>query len=163
MVSDTKREKIWDPDLMILRARSLKRLVEELKRNGTESRRSDGLLFKGKFLAVPVLLSLATEIALKAWQCRERNGPPDHGHDLLKLFDGLGKNAQRRLADKMPEVPSELPGLPPYYPGLRRALCLNKDIFVEWRYSHEHLNLYAETGVLKTALTAIVEAYNEPA
>ena len=30
---------------------------------------------------------------------------------------------------------------------------------MEWRYAHEHDSLFAETGVLKTALAAIVEAY----
>ena len=104
-------------------------------------------------------LSYIIPIGLKAWQCKERNGPPDKTHDLLKLFDGLGENARRRLEDKMPEVPSPVAGLPPIYPGIRNALCQNKNLFVKWRYAHEHVSLFAETGVLKTALTAIVEAY----
>ena len=148
------REVVWHPDLMMIRASSLRRLVEHL-----EAGQRDGSQFEGTSVAVPILLSLAAEIGLKAWQCKERNGPPDKTHDLLKLFDGLGENARRRLEDKMPEVPSPVAGLPPFYPGIRNALCQNKNLFVEWRYAHEHHSLFAETGVLKTALTAIVEAY----
>ena len=148
------REVIWNPDLMMIRASELGRLVEHLSAG-----QSDGSSFEGTTVATPILLSLAAEIGLKAWQCKERNGPPDKTHDLLKLFDGLGENARRRLEDKMPEVPSPVAGLPPIYPGIRNALCQNKNLFVEWRYAHEHVSLFAETGVLKTALTAIVEAY----
>ena len=129
VVGDTKGQKVRDPNFMISRVKSLRRLVEELELNGSESGESDGLLLEGKILAAPILLSLATEIALKAWQCRERNGSPDQSHDLLKLFDGLREDAQRQLEEKMPEVPSRLPGLPPTYPGIRSALSLNKDVF----------------------------------
>ena len=148
------REVVWHPDLMMIRASSLRRLVEHL-----EAGQRDGSQFEGTSVAVPILLSLAAEIGLKAWQCKERSGPPDKTHDLLELFDGLEENARRRLEDKMPEVPSPVAGLPPFYPGIRNALCQNKNLFVEWRYAHEHHSLFAETGVLKTALTAIVEAY----
>ena len=148
------REVIWNPDLMMIRASELGRLVKHLSAG-----QSDGSSFEGTTVAAPILLSLAAEIGLKAWQCKERNGPPDKTHDLLKLFDGLGENARRRLEDKMPEVPRPVAGLPPIYPGIRNVLCQNKNLFVEWRYAHEHVSLFAETGVLKTALTAIVEAY----
>ena len=148
------REVVWHPDLMMIRASELGRLVEHL-----EAGQRDGSSFEGTTVAAPILLSLAAEIGLKAWQCKERNGPPDKTHDLLQLLDGLGENARRRLEDKMPEVPSPVAGLPPIYPGIRNALSQNKNLFVEWRYAHEHHSLFAETGVLKTALTAIVEAY----
>ncbi|MCY3877398.1 MAG: hypothetical protein OXF88_24300 [Rhodobacteraceae bacterium] len=110
-------------------------------------------------MAVPILLSLATEIGLKAWQCKERAGLPDQTHDFLKLFDGLAETTRRRLEEKMPEVPGPVAGLPPYCPGIREALCQNRNLFVDWRYAHEHHALFAETGVLKAALTAIVESY----
>ena len=152
------REVVWHPDLMMIRANELRRLVEHLD-DADRSGQSDGSRFEGTSVAVPILLSLAAEIGLKAWQCRERDGPPDQTHDLLNLFDALGENARTRLEQRMPEVPSPVAGLPPYYPGIRDALCQNKNLFVEWRYAHEHHSLFAETGVLKTALTAIVEAY----
>ena len=152
------REVVWHPDLMMIRANELRRLVEHLD-DADMSGQSDGSRFEGTSVAVPILLSLAAEIGLKAWQCRERDGPLDQTHDLLNLFDALGENARTRLEQRMPEVPSPVAGLPPYYPGIRDALYQNKNLFVEWRYAHEHHSLFAETGVLKTALTAIVEAY----
>ena len=149
------RDSFWknNPDLMMRRANELGRLVEHL-----EAELRDGSWREGTFIAIPILLSLAAEIALKAWQRRERNGPPDPTHDLLKLFDGLGENARRRLEDEMPEVPGPLPEFP-IYPGIRNALRQNKKVFVEWRYSYEHDSLTAETEVLKVALKALVEAY----
>ena len=57
---------------MIWNAKSLQRVMKELERYGSESSTSDPLLFQGSGLAGPILLSLATEISLKAWQCRER-------------------------------------------------------------------------------------------
>ena len=153
--------KIWDPYQMMSRAKALRRLAEHLDDDGTVPNQWDGRLQEGRFVAVPVLLALATEIALKAWKCHERNGRPEQTHDLLELFLGLGKDAQRRLSEKMPEYPSPVPGLPPAYPGIQTALSNCRNIFVEWRYSHEHRHLRAETGVLKTALNAIIEVYDE--
>ena len=150
------RDSFWknNPDLMMIRANELRRLVEHL-----DAEQRDGVWHEGTSVAVPVLLSLAVEIGLKAWHRREGNESPVKTHDLLELFDGLGENTRRRLEDKMPEVPGPVAGLPPYYPGIRNALCQNRKLFLEWRYAHEHDALFAETGVLKTALKAIVEAY----
>ncbi len=142
-----------NPDLMMMRARELGRLVEHL-----DAERRDGAWREGTSVAVPVLLSLAVEIGLKAWHRREGNKSPVRTHDLLKLFDGLGEGTQKRLEDRMPEVAGPVPEWP-IYPGIRSALRQNKDIFTEWRYAHEHDALFAETGALKTALAAIVEAY----
>ena len=149
------RDSFWknNPDLMMSRAHELGRLVEHL-----DAEQRDGVWREGTNLAVPVLLSLAVEIGLKAWHRKEGNESPVKTHDLLKLFDGLGENTQRRLEDKMPEVPGVIPEWPAY-PGIRNALRQNRDIFTKWRYAHEHDDLYAETGVLKTALKAIVDAY----
>ena len=47
----------------------------------------------------------------------------------------------------------------PIYPGIRNALRQNKDVFTQWRYAHEHDALFAETGVLKAALKAIVDEF----
>lgn len=135
--------------------------MEEINRDGKQEGLEDGLLLEGKVIAEPVLLSLGTEIALKAWQCWERNGAHDRTHDLVELFDALGDKSRKRLEEKMPENGSPVGGLPPVYPGVRNALARCRSVFVEWRYAHEHRSLYAETGVLKTALEAIVEAYGD--
>ena len=49
---------------MMDNARSLQRVAHEIERNETQSLKSDLLLFSGQLLAVPILLSLAAEIAL---------------------------------------------------------------------------------------------------
>ena len=56
------------------------------------------------------MLSLALEIALKAWQRRERQGAPDRSHDLLQLFEGLEEATQKRLEAKMPPMVDPLVG-----------------------------------------------------
>ena len=57
----------WNPDSMIEHAASVQRVAKELEKNGHEAAQSDIWLFRGTFLPVPILLSLETEIALKAW------------------------------------------------------------------------------------------------
>ncbi len=149
------RDSFWknNPLLMMIRANELGRLVEHL-----EAEQRDGVWHEGTNMAVPVLLSLAAEIGLKAWHRSEGNEAAIKTHDLLELFDSLGENTRRRLEDKMPEIPSPISDWP-IYPGIRNALCQNKNIFTQWRYAHEHDSLAAETGVLKAALKAIVDAY----
>ena len=84
---------------------------EGLERNRDNSKH-DTLLFSGVFMAVPVLLALATEIALKAWLYKEKKETPDRRHDLLDLYDDLGEITRKRLEAKVPEVPHPLPGFP---------------------------------------------------
>ena len=92
------------PYAMIDEAKSLHRVAKELEQNGSESFQSDRLLFLGIGRAVPILLSLATEIALKAWQVREGKEEPDQTHDLLKLFESLEQGTQEMLEDRMREL-----------------------------------------------------------
>ena len=96
MLDNKNSEETWDADLMILNAQSLQGVANLLERN-RNSPQSDPVLMWGIGLAVPVLLGLATEIALKAWQSRERKGKPDRSHDLLKLFDNLEKPTRMQL------------------------------------------------------------------
>lgn len=55
-------------------------------------------------MTVPNLLTLATEIALKAWQCWERQKAPKRTHDLLKLFHSLEQDTQEVLEARMRKV-----------------------------------------------------------
>ena len=96
-----EREICWDPDRMILHALAVQKDVRAL--SSALDRHEDLLMGQGHVR--PVLLALATEIALKAWQCRERKGPPDHGHDLVELFDALSEDARERLQAQLPEWP----------------------------------------------------------
>ena len=103
---------------MLDTAKSLHHVANALD-SDRKSTPSDHLTIKGAFVAVPVLLTLATELALKTWYCRELKQPPPKCHDLLYLFDALPPAVQARLADALPEVPDPVHGgLPPVRPGI---------------------------------------------
>ena len=144
-------------------AKSLQRAAEELELDG-ESVQSDHLLFEGKLLAVPVLLTLATEIGLKALQCQEKKGAPPRSHDLLALFDGLGEAARARLEATWPEIPNPLPGFPPIRPAIRETLSFHRHAFQRWRYMYEYIHKGPQTfqtGEIKGVLAAIVGVYEK--
>ena len=63
----------------------------------------------------------------------------------------------------MPGVPRVHPDLPSVYPGIREALEANRTLFVEWRYLHERPWALAETSVLKEAISAIIDTFEESA
>ena len=160
----TAREIFWPPDWIMQEAMSLQGLAERL-----ETDRENHPSVSKPTTAAPVLLALATELALKAWQCRERNGKaPDKTHDLAKLFDDLGDDARTLLERAMPAHPDPMAPFIPVYSGIREALNVNRKLFETWRYPYEYPGLTAETGTLKTALAAIVDTYwrfvppNEP-
>ncbi len=146
-------EIFWHPEWMLLEAANLGRLVERLD-TPEEGRASH---FDRSSIAVPVLLSLAIELALKALQWNERDGrAPARTHDLLMLFKGLKKDTRERIEANMPEVPGTFPELP-HRPGIRTALSRARKAFIDWRYPYEHPGLSVETPVLKTALKAILD------
>ncbi len=143
---------------MILHAVALQEVARKLM---------DGEFASGRSHAHAVLLALAVEIALKAWQCRERKGgDPDHSHCLVKLFDRLSEDAQERLQTRMPEHPwprgaehARLSGNP-FGGGIRVVLEAHRNTFEAWRYSYEHDALYTWPPQLDEALTAIIDTYN---
>ena len=166
-----------DTHSMINSARSLQRLANELGKNGHGTESSDEWLFEGIFLACPILLSLATEIALKAWQCSERQAPPDRTHDLLKLFESLKQDTQEMLEARMRKVSrwsvnAGQPGmresnrdiqdmfLARTHP-LRDVLTDHSDANMRWRFLYERRMETFDTGEIDSALTVIIDAYNE--
>ena len=166
-----------DTHSMIWSARSLQRVANELEKNVHETESSDERLVEGKFLACPILLSLATEIALKAWQCSERQEPPDRTHDLLKLFESLKQDTQEMLEARMRNVSrwsvnAGQPGLRESnrdvqdmflartHP-LRDALSDHSDANMRWRFLYERSSETFETSEIDSALTVIIDAYNE--
>ena len=155
-------KRAWEPDTMIWNARSLQKVAGQLASERVPPG-EDVFLFTGQLLAGPILLALATEIALKAWQCRERQGPPDSYHDLLKLFEGLSEEARDILEAACPEqpLPGEVQAYIPIHSGMRRILETHRDTFVRWRYAHETMNAHAFPPALNAALTAISEAYDQ--
>ena len=170
MAKKGKREEISFQDSILVRcqmvdeAKSLQRVAKELGRNGSESSQSDSVLSKGKRRAVPILLSLATEIALKAWQVREGKKKPDQTHDLLKLFESLQPNAQEILEARMRELSPHYQWPLTKHP-LRDVLCSHKDAFERWRYGYETIirrdGVRFDTGDIDRALTVIVDAYHD--
>ena len=189
MAGKQNHREIWETDSMIMirNAKALQRVVKELEKNkskpsnewgkwdrGTE----DQLLFLGRLLAVPNLLSLATEIALKAWQCWERKKAPERTHNLLELFESLEQNTQEMLEAKMRKmspysVRAGQPGmqnLSPFEQEMRAAkmnplrdiLRSHSDAYERWRYLHEETSsAQFETGEIDRALTVIIDAYEK--
>ena len=167
----------WDTDSMIWNAKSLQRVANELERNTSESLRQDSFLFWGISLAGPILLSLVTEIALKAWQCRERKGKPEKIHDMLKLFDGLESRTQETLEARMRKQSShsvwaEDPRMQNLNADLqdilgakmhplRDVLCSHRDAHTHWRFIHEDPEGVFETAEIDRALTVIIDAYEK--
>ena len=162
MPDDKNRKATWNTDGMIWHAKALQRVAKELNSDGSKSPKSDLLLFSGKLVAGPILLSLAIEIALKAWQCQERQGAPDPTHDLVKLFEGLEPATQKQLQEKMPAVPD--PWLGPafmVYEGLYELLRSHRNEHTHWRYLYEDPFGKFETSELDRALTVIIGTYDK--
>ena len=177
-MSDKKNDRAsWDSDSMIGNAKSLQRVARELEKNGQEAGQSDNWLFQGIVLAGPILLSLATEIALKAWQCSEREKAPDRTHDLLKLFDSLKQDTQEMLEARMRKVSphSVWAGEPRFrnlnpdlqdiwgarIQPLRAVLSSHCKAFQRWRYLYEESFAKFESAEIDRALTVIIDAYAE--
>ena len=170
--------KSWNADSMIKNAKALQRVVKELRKIGSEPCPQDQLLFQGRFLAIPNLLSLATEIALKAWQCRERQKAPERTHDLLDLFHSLEQNTQEMLEARMRKlspysVGAEQPGMQNLDPieqemfvatmhPLRDVLRSHSDANVRWRYLYEEtFSAQFKISEIDRALTMIIDAYEK--
>lgn len=153
MSDNQDNEENWDAWSMILNAKSLQRVANELESHMGDPH-SDPLLFEGKFVAVPVLLTLATEIALKAWQCKEQKARPARSHDLLKLFDGLSEDTQTLLAEKLSRSLST-------QPSIRTTLGFHRKIFEQWRYLYEGGAKKFQIAEINNVLTVIIDTYEE--
>ena len=110
MAGKQNHGELGDADAMIRNAKALQRVVEELEKNKPKPSLSDGwsrwnrgtedqLLFRGKFLAVPNLLSLATEIALYDMQ-RRYELSDDEWHLIQDLFPPPKKMGRPRRDDR---------------------------------------------------------------
>lgn len=147
---------------MMFAARALRELVRSLRNDVDPS--ANAALFEGQFIARPVLLALAMELALKAWGARENeNGAIPKTHDLLKLFDGLNEDTRTRLESALPEIPHPCRGFRPIRPGLRSMLDCNRDAFVQWRYLHEHSSARFPDGEFNEALSSVIGEFDRTA
>lgn len=155
-------QRVSDPHEIMMSARSLQAFVNSFE--DIVDPTPDALLFQGQFIAGPVLLSLAMELALKAWWATEnQNLDIPKTHDLVKLFDELNERTRAVLEEAHPEFPSPFRGSPPIRRGLRSLLVCSKDAFVEWRYLHEMTRARFQNGEFNEALSAVIEEFDRTA
>ncbi len=164
---------------MIDHARALLRAAQEVdRRDPSPASAPDFFSSYGHAIAMPVLLSLATEIALKAWLCREGK-TPIRSHDLFRLFCELEPATQKRLEEAV-QPPSpyrqyalERLGIPAllegttgpgavHFQGLRDILRIYGKAFEEWRYRYEDLEGTFATARFTEVLTIIIDEYFKP-
>lgn len=166
-----------DPEMMIDNAKALRRAAKELEQHKSKTDHTDTSLFLGVLLAVPDLLLLATEIALKAWLCRERGFAPEPTHNLLKLFQSLNKETQEFMETKMrklshystysedPRFKNQSPEVQEMFGAkmnpLRDILSSHADLYTKWRYAHEGLSASFETSEIDHALTVLIDTYEK--
>ncbi len=178
MTDTAKNKKLLNPDFMMDHARALLRVAHEMGR-GNSSPASDRDFFSsyGHTIAVSILWSLAMEVALKAWRCREGKAPV-RSHDLFRLFCGLEPATQKRLEEAVqPPHQREVlellrisallegttdPGMADLY-GLRDILRTYRKTFEEWRYRYEDPWGVFATARLTKVLTIIIDEYSKPA
>ncbi len=147
---------------MMYSARALQTLVRTFGEGVDPS--SNASLFQGQFIAGPVLLALAMELALKAWWAKENKvSEIPKTHDLLRLFDGLSEDTRTGLESAHPEVPHPIRGFPPVRPGLRSMLASNSAVFVEWRYLHELRRAGFPHGEFNEALSSVIREFDRTA
>ena len=148
---------------MISNAKSLQEIANHL--DADMELQPGSFLFDGKFLAAPILMALATEIALKALKYQEQREPPKRTHDLLKLFEDLSEDTQTRLEEGLPSRLDPISlrlGVQNFRPagaGMRKVLEYHRHSFERWRYLHEIENEEYYLPALDEALTVIIETY----
>ena len=166
-----------EPDWMIENAKALRRAAKELEQHRSKTDQTDNLLFLGVLLAVPDLLLLATEIALKAWHCREQNVASKPTHNLLKLFESLNIETQELMEAKMRKLShysrySEDPRMKhqsldvqemfgAVMNPLRYILTSHADLYTRWRYLHEGVCANFESSEIDHALTVLIDTYEK--
>ena len=167
MSKNKNKNLAWDPYWMICHAKSLQEVANHLSADMEPEPMSENYLFSGKFMSVPILMALATEIALKALQCQERKSSPMYTHDLLELFEGLSENTQTRLEE---ELPSQLDSvslrlrIQDFFPvgaGMRKVLEFHRCSFMNYRYRYESPGGSFYPPALDEALTVIINTYDQ--
>ncbi len=154
--------------------------AEDAERESGDAQ-SEEALFLGALLGVPILLALAVEIALKAWQARD-SGDHDRGrdgHHLLKLY-----GSRRIKAESKAEIGAAVEGVPfwtghPVAAGgppdllmqfppdaetyIRAVLGAHATTFVDARYHVETLSrrkgMTVWTSHLHRVLKALIQAF----
>ena len=182
MVVTQKSDSKFCSDSMIESARNLRRVCKELDRGLFEKNskmKTDTHFFSGTIKAVPILKSLAIEIALKAWLNleEEKNSIPLI-HNLLDLFDMLESSTQEKLEARMRKLspnsiwadhlsskelgPNEQDMLNARMDPLRNVLKTHRNAHMHWRYLYEETEGCSfDTGELDIVLSVLFDAYSE--
>lgn len=175
MSNDKETGKYLDVYRMMDYAESLRLVAKELQPKSSDPK-TDTRLFDGVFLSVPILLTHATEIALKAWQFREFEEVNTRTHDLLKLYQSLKPSTRKMLEARMRKVSpnsiwSEDPRFQNQSPDvqevfrakthpLRDVLSSHCDLNVRWRFLYEErYSVKFDIGEINLALTVLIESF----
>ena len=114
----------------------------------------------GNAVAVVVLTSYATEIALKTLHALNKPyEPPPRGHYLMDLYDQLEATVKAEAQQSISELPPL--GAPSWIgenPDIRALICQGNSNFSDWRYLPERPRV--ESGVPKV-LVNIVQVIQE--
>ena len=110
----------------------------------------------GRVAGAIVLEALALEIVLKARLLRAEI-PVPRTHDHSALY-GLLPDAEKQEAEQRYQTA----GWPPMRATtLAEALSASANVFVEWRYMHEHVSVQASTGEIRRAYAALADGMPE--
>ena len=181
MVDIKKNDSKFCSDSMIESAQNLHRVCEELDNRFFEKHsksKTDTHLLSGTIQTVPILKSLAIEIALKALlNLKQEKNCVCFTHDLVDLFDELKSSTQEKLEARMRKLspnsiwadhlsskelgPNEQDMLNARMDPLHNVLETHRDAHKHWRYLYETKGCSFETGELDLVLTVIFDAYSE--
>ena len=103
-------------------------------------------------LILPTIITqvFGIEAALKALIWRQGETPPK-SHDLLKLYEMLAPETQRRIREKGEAVKVRVKGV----------LMEHRHSFQEWRYRDSGGFLTVHTGAIEVAFRAVIYTYQE--
>lgn len=112
----------------------------------------------------PMLLTLAMELALKAWIVFDHDdGSVIKSHNLTNLFGRLTPQSQQILDAQFKET------VAPYHPsglhidyGIEDLLYQHQDAFVDWRYLHERKkSLNFDHGAFEATLEMVLREFDK--
>lgn len=111
----------------------------------------------------PMLLALSMELALKAWFVFDFDDPVViRSHNLMKLFEALKPDSQRRLDDQFKQtVAPSHPSLFFSDYGICHVLYQHRDAFTDWRYIHEPKHTRFDRGTFQATLEMVLAEFRK--
>lgn len=123
----------------------------------------DGLGALADMGVEPMLLALSMELALKAWFVFDHDDDNvPRSHDLMKLFEGLKPESQRRLDHEFKRtVALSHPDLFYFDFGIGHVLFQHRNAFIDWRYIHEPKNTHFDRGAFEATLELVLAEFGK--